>query len=87
MWQQLIKQRKNMHIKTIDIQQINTKYSVLFYSDVQELVEIRKNMHIKQSEMSFYCKVSLRTIQNFENYNCRNHKILFIYKEILNEYM
>lgn len=74
-----------MHIKRIDIQQINLKYEALFMSHVQELVAMRIHMRITQSKMAYWCGVSLRTIQKLEAFECFNYKILFTYREILKQ--
>jgi len=43
---------------------------------------MRKNLRINQSKMAFYCSVSLKTIQNFENYKSKDAFLLYAYKEV-----
>ena len=44
---------------------------------VQDFVEKRKDLRINQIEIAFKLKVSLKTIQNFENYKSLNNAYLF----------
>lgn len=64
-------------------QELRFNYEIKFYSQVQNLVITRKNMRINQNTMSVKSGVSLRTIQNFENYRCLNAYLLYAYKKIL----
>lgn len=70
----------------IDYQQLILEYDSIFYNRVQNLVIKRKNLGINQSKMSFYTKKSLGTIQNFENYKCKDSFLLFAYKKILDNF-
>ena len=70
-------------MKTINNQDFKSSYATLFYIDVQQLVDIRKNMRITQSDIAFFSKVSLRTIQNFESYKSQNDYLRYVYTEIL----
>lgn len=72
-------------MQTLNKEQLRFNYDALFYSKVQNLVEIRKTLRISQSMVAFRCGVSLRTIQNFENYKCKDAYLLFAYKQILKQ--
>ena len=51
---------------------------------VQDFVEKRKDLRINQIEIAFKLKVSLKTIQNFENYKSLNNAYLFLgYENLL----
>lgn len=64
-------------------QELRNNYMLKFYSHVQELTETRKNLRINQNTMSVKCGVSLRTIQNFENYRTNDYFLIYAYKQIL----
>ena len=70
-------------MKHIDIQDIESNYELKFNGNVQDLVLMRKNLHISQMEMSRIICKSLKTIQNFESYRCKDYFLIFAYKEIL----
>lgn len=53
------------------------QYEIQALSRVQKLTQKRKNLHITQIELAFKFEVSLRTIQNFENYQSLNNAYLF----------
>jgi len=72
-------------METIDKQDLKNKYHALFYHKVQELTIKRKNLLINQNTMAFHCDVSLKTIQNFENYKSTDAFLLYAYKKILND--
>lgn len=65
-------------------QQLRAKYDLRFFGLVQDLVIKRKFLRVNQNKMSVLCGVSLRTIQNFENYRCKDYFLIFAYREILN---
>ena len=69
-------------MQSIDKQKLILNYEILFCGKVQDLVIMRKNLRINQSKMAFYCSVSLKTIQNFENYKSKDAFLLYAYKEV-----
>lgn len=71
-------------METLNKQQLRFDYEINFFSQVQNLTIKRKNLRVNQSIMAFKTGVSLRTIQNFENYKCKNAYLLYAYKQILN---
>jgi DNA-binding XRE family transcriptional regulator len=52
-------------------------FEIQAMANVQDLVEKRKILRINQIEMAFKLRVSLKTIQNFENYKSLNNAYLF----------
>jgi len=72
-------------MKTIDNQILKTNYAALFCHNVQSLVFRRNNLRISQQHMAYKTGVSLRTIQNFENYKSENAYLIYAYKQILKE--
>ena len=68
---------------TTDNQLLKANYAALFCHHVQSLVFRRNNLHISQSHMAYKTGVSLRTIQNFENYKSENAYLIWAYKQIL----
>lgn len=64
---------------------LKTEYQAKFCSNVQSLVTMRNNLRITQSQIAYKSKVSLRTIQNFENYKSNNYYLIFAYQQIFNE--
>lgn len=71
-------------METLNKQQLRFDYEINFFSQVQNLTIKRKNLCINQSMIAFKTGVSLRTIQNFENYKCKDAYLLYAYKQILN---
>jgi DNA-binding XRE family transcriptional regulator len=58
---------------------IKEKYNTLILSQTQEVSLRRKELRITQEEMAFRCGVTLRTIQNFENYKFNNAYLIWAY--------
>ena len=69
-------------MKTTDNQLLKTNYTALFCHNVQSLVFQRNNLRISQQHMAFKTGVSLRTIQNFENYKSENAYLIWAYKKV-----
>jgi DNA-binding transcriptional regulator YiaG len=65
------------------MEELKTEYFACFSQQVTELTLQRKAQNITQSEMAHRLGVSLRTVQNFENYRCENYYLIFGYKRIL----
>lgn len=72
-------------MKTTDNQLLKTNYAALFCHHVQSLVFRRNNLRISQQHMAHKIGVSLRTIQNFENYKCQDAYLIWAYKQIFNK--
>jgi len=70
-------------MKTIENHELKDEYLALFCIKVQDLVIRRNILRVTQSQMAYKCKVSLKTIQNFENYRCTDAYLIFAYKRIL----
>lgn len=66
-------------------QNLKLRYTANFCDIVQELVVKRRNLRVNQNTMAFKAGVSLKTIQNFENYKNMNYYLIFAYREILME--
>ena len=61
------------------------KFEIEQLSTTQFLVDRRKRLLISQVEMAYRLNVSLKTIQNFENYKSLNSAYLvWGYKQIVN---
>jgi DNA-binding XRE family transcriptional regulator len=58
---------------------IKEKYNTMLLSQTQEVAIKRKELRITQEEMAFRCGVTLRTIQNFENYKFNNPYLVWAY--------
>jgi DNA-binding XRE family transcriptional regulator len=60
-------------------------FEIQAMTKVQDLIVKRKDLRINQIELAFRLGVSLKTIQNFENYKSLNSAYLFYgYETILN---
>lgn len=70
-------------MQNINKEQLKANYEMLFFGKVQDLVIMRRNLLINQSRMAYYCGVSLKTIQNFENYKCKDSFIKYVYEQVL----
>ena len=68
------------------MQNIKDEYIVRFMQQVQFLVAQRKEQNFTQNDMAVILGVSLKTIQNFENYRCFDGFLIFGYKKILSFY-
>lgn len=72
-------------MKNITIQRVNDfkiDFEMYWCGKVQDLTELRRSK-MTQSEMAFISGRSLKTIQRFENYNCKDAELMYIYKHIL----
>ena len=72
-------------MKNITIQQVKNfkiDFEMYWCGKVQDLVELRRTK-LSQSEMAVLTGRSLKTIQRFENYNCKDAELMYIYKHIL----
>lgn len=72
-------------MQNITIQQVNNfkiDFEMYWCGKVQDLVELRRTK-LSQSEMAVLTGRSLKTIQRFENYNCKDSELMYIYKHIL----
>lgn len=77
--------RKILLMKRFDLQRVTANYELLFYGNVQDLVIMRKNLRISQEQMALKLNKSLKTIQNFEAYKCKDYFLIFAYKEIFKQ--
>jgi DNA-binding XRE family transcriptional regulator len=59
------------------MQNIKDEYIVRFMQQVQFLVAQRKEQNFTQNDMAVMLGVSLKTIQNFENYRCFDGFLIF----------
>jgi hypothetical protein len=66
----------------MDYQRLRLEYDANFFTQIQVLMKIRKQK-FTQSEMAKFCNCSLKTIQNFESYECQDGFIMFVYNKIL----
>jgi DNA-binding XRE family transcriptional regulator len=66
-------------------QQLKNNYTLKFYKDVQNLTYKRKSLGINQNIMSVKIGVSVKTIQNFENYKCMDYFLIYSYTQILSK--
>jgi hypothetical protein len=64
------------------INEIFEQYKWNFWVEVDSLVQLRRQK-FTQTEMAQKLDVSLKTIQNFENYKCLEGYLLYGYKKIL----
>lgn len=69
-------------MQNIDKQQIRNNYEMKFMCLVNELTLKRKKLRINQSRMAYYAGVSLKTIQNFENFECYDYYFIHVYREV-----
>jgi len=60
---------------------IKEKYNTILLAQTQEVALRRKEFRITQEEMAFRCGVTMKTIQNFENYKFNNAYLVWAYKE------
>lgn len=73
-------------MKSSKNQLLKSNYVSLFYHHVQYLVYKRKSLRLSQSRMAYEAQVSLRTVQNFENYKCHDAYLIYAYKQIFKEH-
>jgi DNA-binding XRE family transcriptional regulator len=58
---------------------IKEKYNTMLLAQTQEVAIKRKELRITQEEMAFRCGVTMKTIQNFENYKFNNAYLVWAY--------
>jgi hypothetical protein len=68
--------------KDIDIEVIKADFMLHWCGKVQDLTILRRTK-MSQQEMSDLTDRSIKTIQRFENYKCKDAELMFLYKEIL----
>lgn len=72
-------------MKTTENQQLEileTEFEMLWCSRVQALTELRRSK-MSQSQIAAMTGRSLKTIQRFENYKCKDAVLVFLYRNIL----
>jgi len=69
--------------RTPTIEDIRADYGINFLGKLQHYVILRKSLRVTQWDMACKIEVSLRTIQNFEAYKCKDYFILYAYVRIL----
>ena len=71
-------------MKTPVLSIVSGDFNIDWNMEVQKATELRRSK-MSQSEIAKEIKVSLKTIQRFENYECHNPEILYKYKILLTE--
>lgn len=71
---------KTTENQTLEI--LETEFEMLWCSKVQALTELRRSK-MSQSQMAAMTGRSLKTIQRFENYKCKDAVLVFLYRNIL----
>lgn len=69
-------------IKHADIESVKADFELHWCGKVQDLTTLRKSK-MSQSEMSELAGRSLKTIQRFENYKCKDAELMFVYNRLL----
>ena len=67
---------KNSHID------LKTDFEAMYLSKVQELTQLRRSQ-MTQQKISDLTRVSLKTIQRFENYKFKSFYLMYAYKRLL----
>lgn len=67
----------------IDYQDLIIEYDLKWCNKVQYLACKRAEL-FTQEDMAKFTNKSLRTIQKFENYKCKDHFIMFVYETLIN---
>lgn len=68
-------------MSSIDIQKLQTQFIILWCEKVQKYTEYRKSK-MSQREWAKLTGKSLKTIQRFENYDCFNSELMYLYSKL-----
>jgi len=67
----------------VDYEELIIEYDLKWCNKVQKLAVKRAEL-FTQEHMAKFTNKSLRTIQKFESYKCKDHFIMFVYQKLLN---
>lgn len=65
-----------------EVETLKVDFELRWCSKVQALTELRRTK-MSQSDMAFLTGRSLKTIQRFEQYKCKDSELVYLYKQIL----
>ena len=69
-------------MKQTDLQTIEADYELIWCSKVQNAVLKRKKLGITQFQIAYRLGKSVSTIQNFENYKCKDGFLIYAYNTL-----